>query len=215
MMKSVPVSLLVALTVAAGCGGTGEALKERIGRVGSGQPDTFLTSDDYRDGEEIVGAHLTDEEYGRMVEDIERRGGELNWGWVAATGTPRKPAQLAFDIGGYETVNLAPVKNESLIVSPGIEEATWTAFADALRLLGLQVVEGRQADLSMEIAIVDLKSDKTFIWVGTLDPFLELEGRLVDTDSMEPLLLFRHQEHGTTVETAASDTASEVLKFLR
>jgi hypothetical protein len=193
-------------------------LNQRLGSGGGGGgggPDTFLTSDDYRDGEEIVGVLLTDEEYGRMVEDIERRGGELNWGWAHAEGRPAQPSQLLFDIGSYRTVRLPPVANESLVVLPGIDSDTHEAFRQGLEQLGLQVVEQGDADLAMEVAIVDLKTDKTFIWVTTLDPFLELEGRLRETATGQPLLLFRHQEHGTTPATAAADAVGEVLKFLR
>jgi hypothetical protein len=207
LRESFSLVVLLALTVA--CGSSGGALG------GGGGPDTFLTSDDYRDGEEIVGKLLTDEEYGRMVEDIARRGGEMNWGWVHADGRPAKPGELLFDVGSYRTVRLAPVENVSLVVLPGLEEDTHEAFRQGLEQLGLQVVEQGDADLAMDLAIVDLKTDKTFIWVATLDPFVEIEGRLAETATGQPLLLFRHQEHGTTPSTAAADTVGEVLKFLR
>lgn len=203
-------------SVSLGACATGVAVRERVASAGSsGGPKTYLTSSDYRKGEEIVGALLTDTEYGLIVEDIERRGGELNWGWVKADGKARKPANLLFDINSFRSVRLAPVMNASLVVLPGIEDATWEAFAQGLKQLGLEVVKEGEADLSMELAVVDMKTDKTYIFVAMLDPFLELEGRLIDVARGEPLFLFRHQEHGTTVETAAADTASEVLKFLR
>lgn len=199
---------LVSLVVA-GCGSTG-------GLGGLGQPDTFINSDDYRDGEEIVGAVLTDEDYARMVEDIERHGADFNWGWVKAVdGKPAAPKTLAFDLDSYDRVRILPVVNKSMKVAPEITEAVHDALSQAMQLLDLEVAESGPADLELEVAVVDYKSDSTFIFVATLDPFLELEGRLRETASGETLFLFRHQEHGATPATAAGDTAGQIASFLR
>ena len=44
--------------------------------------DTFVESDDYKDGEEIVNVFLKADDYRSMVEDIERNGEAFDWGWV-------------------------------------------------------------------------------------------------------------------------------------
>ena len=209
--RFVHLALLVVLaTVCGACGSTS-------GMLGSmGQPDTFLDSDDYREGEEIVGAVLDDEDYGKMVEDIERHGADFNWGWVKAVdGKPAKPGALAFDLGDYRTVRVVPVVNKSLKVAPEIEQASTAALTEAMTLLGLEPVTSGSADLELEVAVVDYKSDSTYIYFGTLDPFLEMEGRLEDVSTGETLFLFRHQEHGGTPSAAAGDVAGQIASFLR
>jgi len=218
--RSIAPRLLVLLPVAAalllsGCASSGGT--EGGGLFGGvGKPDTFLHSDDYRDGEEIVGAVLTDEDYALMVEDIERHGADFNWGWVKAVdGKPAAPKTLAFDVASFSRVRVLPVANKSMKVAPEISQAVHDALAQAMGLLDLEVVESGPADLELEVAVVDYTSASTFIWVATLDPFLELEGRLRDVDSGETLFLFRHQEHGATPSTAAGDTAGQIASFLR
>ena len=214
------IALLAMLTVAlAGCATT-ERVTSRIGGGDDANDDraprnSFLRSDDYRDGEEIVGVLLDDAEYAMLIEDLNRNGAEVNWGWLHSPGgRSDEPRDLAFSIGDYQTVRVAPVENKSMKVAPGIEDDTREAFTQALELLGLDVVDG-EADLELELAIVDYKSDATFIWVTTLDPFIEIEGRLTDRRADQPLLLFRHQEHGGTPSAAAADTAGEFVNLLR
>lgn len=212
--------LLVTLSMAlAGCATT-ERVASRVGGGGDASDDraprnSFLRSDDYRDGEEVVGVLLDDAEYAMLVEDLNRNGAEVNWGWLhSPDGRSAEPKALAFSIGDYSTVRVAPVENKSMKVAPGIEEETREAFSQGLELLGLDVVDG-EADLELELAIVDYKPDPTFIWVTTLDPFIEIEGRLTDRRADQPLLLFRHQEHGNTPAAAAADTAGELINLVR
>lgn len=186
------------------------------GSAGIGSPDTFIGSDDYKEGEEIVGVVLDDADYAKMVEDIERHGHDFNWGWVkATTGSAAEPKDLAFDMSSYKTVRVVPVENKAMKVAPGIEEAATEALVQAMELLDLEAVTSGPADLELEAAIVDYKSDKTYIYVGFVDPFLEMEGRLKDLDTGETLFLFRHQEHGTTPASAATDLAGQIANFLR
>lgn len=44
--------------------------------------DLFIHSDDYKDGEEIVGVFFGDEEYAKLVDDFERNGQQFDWGWA-------------------------------------------------------------------------------------------------------------------------------------
>jgi hypothetical protein len=181
---------------------------------GLNKPDTFIHDDDYKEGEEIIHAVLEDKDYSLMVEDVERHGVEFDWGWArAANDKPARP-EPDWAIGDYATVRVLPVPNKALKVAPDIEEATHGALSEAMRLLGLEVVEGA-ADLELEMAVVDYKSDSTYIFVGTVDPFFEIEGRLREVTSGDTLFLVRHQEHGTTPETAAADFAGDLAKFLR
>jgi hypothetical protein len=207
-LRTLEVLALVLALTAWGCSGL--SLPTR-----SSGPKTFLQSDDYREGEEIVGELLTDSEYGRMVADLERRGIELDWGWAAATGgSPSKPAALSFALGSYRTITVEPVENASRQVAPGLTEAVHSALEEAFRLAGLEVSESG-GELVLQAAVVDHKSDRTYAYVAMIDPFLEIELRLVERASGEPLLLVRHQEHGTTPALAAADFASDLALFLR
>jgi len=206
LLRALSASALLLVT---GCGS--------VTLPGSGRgPHTFIDSGDYRDGEEIVGVVLHDEDYAKMVEDIERNGADFNWGWVKALdGKPARPATLAFDLTQYSTVRVLPVVNKSMKVAPEIEQAATDALIQAMQMLDLEVVDSESADLELEAAVVDYKSDRTYIYVGMLDPFIEMEGRLEDLATGETLLLFRHQEHGGTPADAAGDTAGQVAMFLR
>jgi hypothetical protein len=48
--------------------------------------DYFIQSDDYKEGEEIVGKFLQDADYAIMIEEITRNGDEFDWGWVKTPG---------------------------------------------------------------------------------------------------------------------------------
>lgn len=210
---------LVLVTLAA-CSALDRASERfRSGPGGSSGPryDTFLDSDDYRDGEEVVGAFLTDAEYGRMVEDLEYREQSFDWGWVrAAAGRPDEPTALAFSIRDYRTFHLEPVRNVSGKVAPGLEKEVESVLAAAMEQLGLARTESKeQADLALGAAIVDYKSDSTYFYFGSADPFIELELRLRDQRTGEDLLLARHQDHNSTPALGAADTASTLVGFLR
>lgn len=181
---------------------------------GSSSDDTFLTSDDYRDGEEIVGVFLTDAEYARMVEDFEYRDVDFDWGWAKGEMSGEIVRSLAFDVRDYGTVRVAATENHSNALDPDIASEVHQRFTAAMERLGLQVVSGA-ADLELGTVIVDYKSDKTFIWFANIDPFIELELRLRDLATAESLLLIRDQEHGTTPADAAGDFAGAVLQILR
>lgn len=184
---------------------------------GRGGPDTFLDSDDYKDGEEIVGVFLTDEEYGRMLEDVEFRGVDFDWVWYKADyRKPRKPTELLFRAADYGTVRVLPVKNHSAAIAPGLEEEVRELFVHAMERLGLEVVgEGEEAGLELGVAIVDYKADRTYIYVGMVDPFIELEIRLRDTATGEALVLVRNQDHGSTPAQGAADSAGSLIRLLQ
>lgn len=186
-------------------GGDGER------RVGRG--DTFLGSDDYKEGEEVVGVFLTDDEYGQMVEDLEYRDIDFDWAWAKADYKGKeKIRSLDFSVKNYSTVTIPPVKNFSSSLEEGLEDHVRDGFVRAMERLGLQVVDAG-GDLTLGVVIVDYKSDSTYIYFGNLDPFIELELRLQQGD--ETLLLIRDQEHSSTPRAAATDFASQLLRFLQ
>lgn len=175
--------------------------------------DTFLGSDDYEEGEEVVGKFLGDDEYRLMVEDLEYGDVDFDWGWAKATYKKKdKIEALDFDITSYGTVTIPEVQNYSASLEPGFEDHVREVFGAAMQRLGLEVVDSGGA-LTLEIAMVDYKSDSTYIYFANLDPFIELEVRLRDGD--ETLLLLRDQEHGNDTRSAATDFASELLKFFQ
>lgn len=57
-----------------------------LGAVPALADDYFIQSDEYKEGEEIVGKFLTDADYAIMIEEITRNGEELDWGWVKTPG---------------------------------------------------------------------------------------------------------------------------------
>jgi hypothetical protein len=182
-----------------------------------GGPASFLDSGDYRDGEEVVGVFLTDAEYARMIEDVEYRGIGFDWTWYHADyAKPRKPARLLFRAVDYGTVRVAPVENHSTAIAPGLEDEVRDLFVQAMERLGLRVVgDGEDAALELGVAIVDYKADSTYIFVANLDPFIELEVRLLDLATGEPLLLVRNQDHNRTPVLGAADTAGGVMRVLQ
>ncbi|KAB2965159.1 MAG: hypothetical protein F9K16_02615 [Thermoanaerobaculia bacterium] len=179
--------------------------------------NTFLASDDYRDGEEVVGEFLGDADYAKMVEELERHNVEFDWSWVLAEGvTTNKVEALGLSLASYRSVYVPPVRNVSRKIAPRIEEEVHGVFTAAMRQLGLVLVEREEdADLTLGIAVVDYKSDGTYFYFGTADPFIELEIRLRDHRAEQDLLLVRHQDHNKTPALGAADTASDLLRFLR
>jgi len=182
-----------------------------------GGPASFLDSDDYRDGEEVVGVFLTDGEYARMIEDVEYRGVGFDWTWYHAEyAKPRQPARLLFRAADYGTVRVPPVANHSPALAPGLEDEVRGLFVQAMERLGLRVVgDGEEAALALGVAIVDYKADSTYIFVANIDPFIELEVRLRDLATGEPLLLVRNQDHNRTPVEGAADTAAGVMRVLQ
>lgn len=180
-------------------------------------PETFIESDDYSDGDEVVGKLLVDDDYRKMIEGLEYHGVEFDWGWAKARGRkPKRPDALEFDLRAYRKIWIAPVTNPSMKIAPGLTEETFKVFAEAMRQLGLEVVAGAEdADLELLIAIVDYKADKTYAYVAMIDPFIELEIRLRDLRSGEDLVLIRHQDHNSTPLLGAADTAGDLARFLQ
>jgi hypothetical protein len=203
--------------------------------------DYFVNSDDYKDGEEIVNVFLKEDDYRLMVEDIERNGEGFDWGWVktagAATSAPEpsgkksllkriklgggggnraEPKELGFSLGSYKTVFVPKVENFSGLIPPGTQEKVHESFVMAMKEAGLEVVSSEKgADLELKVGIVDIKRDSTYIYFANIDPFIELELRLLDLGIGEKLLLLRNQAHSNTPEDAALNYASSLLKFLR
>lgn len=186
--------------------------------TGSRGGDTFLDSDDYRDGEEIVDVFLTAPDYARMTEEFEYRGVEFDWAWVKGAYGGRKGKQFLgpdFDIRGYSTIRVF-VQNFSPGLVPDLEDQVRPYFVEALKRLGLTVVDNNQdADLELGIAIVDFKSDQTYIFVAMLDPFIELELRLRNLRTGEDLMLVRNQDHNKTPVQGAGDTAASMMLVLQ
>jgi hypothetical protein len=207
--------------------------------------DTFLESDDYEDGEEIVDVFLKADDYRLMVEDIERNGEEFDWGWVKTAaavaqpaaaepqekkgkfgrllahlpkrgrGNPAEPGILGFDLHSYKSVSLS-VQNFAGLVRPATLDAVREAFTLAMQQMGLEVVkDGAPADLELGVAVVDIKHDSTYAYVATIEPFIELEVRLRDRATGENLILLRNQAHSTTSDEAAFRYADVLVKFLR
>lgn len=200
--------------------------------------DYFIESDDYKDGEEIVNVFLKADDYRMMIEDIERNGETFDWGWVKTAesaaqpaaddkkglkrfrgrggANPAEPKNLGFALSSYKTVSIPKVENHSGLIPPGVPDEVRESFAMAMKEAGLTVVdEGKKADLELKVAIVDYKSDSTYIYFANLDPFIELELRLRDVAAGENLILLRNQAHSSTPSSAALNYASTLLKFLR
>lgn len=203
----------------------------------------FIDSDDYKDGEEIVDVFLKAGDYRLMVEDIERNGEAFDWGWaktpepVAAAPAPEAgtrpkglrwlpkrsaggrrvdPRVLSFDLASYRTIAIPEVKNFAGLIPTGTQGKVHEAFAAAAKELGLELTaDSAAADLLLEVAIVDLKQDSTYIYFATIQPFIELEVRLRDLKTGDDLLLLRNQAHSDTVDGAAFRYASTLIKFLR
>ncbi|MCZ7652542.1 MAG: hypothetical protein M5U13_15775 [Thermoanaerobaculia bacterium] len=210
----------LALALLAGCSTLATA-REKLGG-GDGTPrqaryDTFLDSDDYRDGEEVVGAFLTDADYGKMIEDLEYRGVSFDWSWVLAAGGRRhEPTALGFSLSSYRTIHVAPVRNVAGKIAPRIEEEVHEVLTEAMRQLGLEVVASPDAaDLVLGAAVVDYKADGTYVYFATVDPYVELEIRLHDRVAGQDLLLVRHRDHNKTPALGAADTAGDLMRFLR
>jgi|CXWL01.1.fsa_nt_gi hypothetical protein len=188
--------------------------------LGAAAPATagsnFLTSREYRDDDEVVGKMLVDADYRKMVEDLQFHKVEFDWGWVKATGRkPSHPQALGFDIAAYHRVFIAPVTNPTLEVVPGLTDDVRELFGEALAQLGLEPTKSaKNADLELDIAVVDYNPESIYVYFAWIDPFIELEIRLRDARTGEDLLLIRHQDHGATPLHGAADTATDLARFL-
>lgn len=210
MRRSQPVALVLALVLV--CGAPAGLLAT----------DFFTESDDYKEGEEVVGVFLKDAEYQRMVEDIERNDVDLDWGW-AKTTTPderkkrrlQEPKQLGFDLRSYKTVRIPEVESFTGDIDLRERVAIRGFFGVRMEEFGLEPVEEGNADLELSMAIVDVDRDHTYIYFGTIEPSIEIELRLREVSSGQDLLLVRHQSHGRDPESAAQKMAYELVQFLR
>lgn len=132
--------------------------------------ETFFESDDYEEGEEIKNVFLQDDDYRIMIEDLERNGQELDWGWALTPGWQgleaepaeepeekkggffrrrggnrgpklvQEPKELGFDVTSFGTVSISDVENFSGLMSPDELAAVRQAFVLGFEQLGLQVV---------------------------------------------------------------------------
>lgn len=177
----------------------------------------FIDSSDYRDDDEIVGKMLVDDDYRKLVEDLEYRNISFDWGWVKATGKKaNKPKELGFAVSSYKTIYIAPVTNPSLELVSGLTDDVRDLFAASLSQIGLELSTSRKnADLELELAVVDYNPESIYIYFAWIDPFIELEMRLRDVATGEDLLLVRDQDHGSTPLHGAADIATNLAKFLR
>lgn len=165
--------------------------------------DTFLASDDYTDGDEIVGVFLTQSDYAKMREDFARQDVEFDWGWAAP----------GLDVSQYSTVHIT-VENDSSALNPAVEDYVRESFALAMKRLGLEPVSSG-ADLELDLAVVDYSSEYTYAFVTMIHPFVEIELRLQNRRTGKDLLLIRNQEHSATPKTAAAEYASDLWQALR
>lgn len=177
--------------------------------------DTFIKSDDYKEGDEVVGKFLGDADYVLMIEDVERADADFDWAWVKTADGKMKssPKKLGFELAAGKTIVIpAVVSVHRGMVPPGIVEAAQKNLVAAMESLGLKVVEA-DGDFTLAAALVDLKTDSTYAYVAMVKPFVELEVRLTDK-SGEVLARIRHQAHGDNVEVAAFNFADQLVKFL-
>ncbi|MGH7858807.1 MAG: hypothetical protein ACREQY_15885 [Candidatus Binatia bacterium] len=178
--------------------------------------DNFTKSDDYKDGEEVVGKFLVDADYQLMIDDVERGDAAFDWAWVkTADGKMKsKPKALGFALSSGKTIVIPDAVNlHRGMPPPGVVEAVKKNLVAAMESLGLKVVEA-DGDFTLAAALVDVKQDSTFAFVAMIKPFIELELRLTDR-SGETLARIRDQAHGDNVEVAAFNFAEELTKFMR
>ncbi|MFW6176021.1 MAG: hypothetical protein ACOC7L_04280 [Acidobacteriota bacterium] len=195
---------------------------------GAHADDLFIESDDYEEGEEIVSVFLQDEHYRIMVEDLERRGQDFDWGWALserweerrAADKKIKPKSkvkaLAFDLADYGTVRIPEVENFAGIIKDDELAEVRDAYVLAAEQLGLEVVDGGPADLELAVAIVDVNREGGGFGPFKIDPFIEMEFRLRELGGGErDLLLVRHQKHSETPGGSALETANMLTQFMR
>ncbi len=177
--------------------------------------DKFIQSDDYKDGDEVVGKFLGDADYRLMVDDVERHDQEFDWVYIQAEGKATKPKALKFQLSGKK-VYIPEAQNFAGLIAKELVPAVGENFGEAFKILGAEVVtEAAGADYELGIAIVDAKNESTFVYFGNVQPFVELEIRLKDTASGQSVLLIRNQAHSNNVDSAVLKFADEISKFLK
>lgn len=178
---------------------------------------TFLKSSDYKDGEEVVKVFLMDEDYAKMIDDVERNDVDFDWAWVKTADGKMKgePKKLGFDISGAKTVAIPEVKKfHKGMVPAEVLGAVRDSLSQAFKELGIETV-ATGGDLTFEAVLVDYKKDGTFTPFGNIQPFVEIEARLKDNRSGETWMLIRDQSHGDGAEGGAFNFADNVIRFLQ
>ncbi|HVR96199.1 MAG TPA: hypothetical protein VMW27_06280 [Thermoanaerobaculia bacterium] len=193
--------------------------------------NVFLKEDDYRlmvedierNGEEfdwgwVKVAGAAPAPAAPAAEEEGKKGGLLKkmkrGGGGGGGSNPTHPKQLGFDLASYKTISIAEVKNFAGVIPKQLPGEVQEAFEQAAETLGLEVAKGK-GDLQLEVAIVDVKRDSTYVYFANVQPFIELELRLKDTKTGEDLMLLRNQAHSDTPADAAMNYASTLVKFLR
>ena len=206
--------------------------------------DTFLQSDDFKDGDEVVNVFLKEAEYGIMIEDFARNGQEFDWGWAltpgwAAPAAPaaeeskgglrgrlsrrssgpkleQSPKQLGFSLADYKTAYVPPVANFAGIVRPEELEQIHEALVSAVKEMGLQPASSADAaDLLLETALVDVGREGGGFGYIQIDPFIEMEIRLRERAGDRTLFLGRTQKHAGNAFDASLTLASQIALVLR
>lgn len=180
-------------------------------------PDTFLKSDDYKEGEEVVKVFLMDDDYAKMIDDVERNDVDFDWAWVkSADGKMKaKPKKLGFDLRGAKSVTIPEIRKfHKGMVPDALLAAARESLVQAFAELGLEAVAS-DGDVTFEAVLVDYKKDSTFAYFATINPFIEVEARLTDNRTGEVWMLIRDQTHGDDAEGAAFNFADSVLRFLQ
>lgn len=179
--------------------------------------DTFIKSSDYKDGEEVVKVFLQDEDYSKMIDDVERNDVDFDWAWAkTADGKMKdKVKALGFDIRSAKTVSIPEVKKfHKGMVPDDTLKAVRESLSQAFKELGIETVASG-GDLTFEAVLVDYKKDSTYAVYAMIKPFIELEARLKDNRSGETLMLIRDQSHGDDPESAAFNFADEIVRFVQ
>ena len=205
--------------------------------------ESFLESDDYKDGEEVVNVFLHDDDYAIMVEEFTRNGQEFDWAWVltpgwSATPAPAAPAggglrgrlgrrsgpkldsspkQLGFSLADYKTAFVPAVGNFAGIVRPEELTQVHEALVSAVKEMGLKPAASEgEADLVLESALVDVGREGGGFGLIQVKPFIELELRLREkADGGRTLFLGRTQKHASNAFDASLELASQLALVLR
>ena len=204
--------------------------------------DTFLQSDDFKEGEEVVNVFLKEDDYAIMVEEWMRNGQEFDWawaltpGWAAPAAAPAesggglrgrlrgrsgpkldpRPKQLGFAISDFKTAYVAPVANHAGIVKPEELAQVHDALVQAIGEMGLAPAESAEAaDLVLESALVEVNREGGGFGLIQIQPYIEMELRLRDRAGDRDLFLARTQKHAPSAFDAALTLASQVVLVLR
>lgn len=179
--------------------------------------DSFLKSDDYKEGEEVVKVFLQDEDYAKMIDDAERNDVDLDWAWVDTGDGKMKPKvkQLGFDVRSFGSVTIPEIRSfHKGMVPPEVTASVRENLVKACEHLGLEVVESGGA-LELGAALVDYKQDSSWTPWGNIKPFIEVEVRLRATEGDRVLALIRQQTHGDGATGAAFNFADQLMRFLQ